>query len=216
MKIKKGSILITAGLLLIGAACALVGYNLYRETSAEKFSESLTAELLEIIPEVKEEAGNLSSDESDKDIFSSENKEIPDHILNPEMEMPTVSIDGNDYIGVLSIPSLELELPVMSTWSYPALNVAPCRYSGSVYKDSMVIAAHNYRCHFADIQYLEEGARVYFTDVNGNVFNYTVALREILDATSVSDMTTSGFPLTLFTCNAGGYARVTVRCEIAD
>lgn len=213
---KKGSIFIAAGLLLIGASCALVVHNLYRETSAEKFSESLTAELLEKIPEIKTETETPSYTEDNEDGFSAENIEIPDYVLNPEMEMPVLAVNDNDYVGVLSIPSLGLELPVMSTWSYPALNISPCRYSGSVYTDSMVIAAHNYRCHFADIQYLEEGAPVTFTDANGNVFHYTVALREVLDATAVEEMTSSSFPLTLFTCNSGGFARVTVRCENAN
>ena len=45
--------------------------------------------------------------------------EISDYLLNPNMEMPEVEIDGNDYIGTLSIPALELSLPVMSQWSYP-------------------------------------------------------------------------------------------------
>ena len=43
----------------------------------------------------------------------------PDFVLNPGKEMPTVSVDGSDCIGVLEVPALELSLPVMSGWSYP-------------------------------------------------------------------------------------------------
>ena len=30
---------------------------------------------------------------------------------------PTVTLDGEAYLGILSIPSLDLELPVMNEWS---------------------------------------------------------------------------------------------------
>ena len=57
---------------------------------------------------------------------------IPDHILNPQMDMPTQEVDEYEYIGRIDIPVLELSLPVMESWSYPKLKVAPCRYRGRV------------------------------------------------------------------------------------
>ena len=39
----------------------------------------------------------------------------------------------------------------MSDWSYPQLRVALCRYTGSVYDDSLIIMAHNYDWHFGGI-----------------------------------------------------------------
>ncbi len=217
MKMKKGTLFISVGLLLIVAAVCLVGYNVYKEISAASASGNIANTISEMIPKIeseKEESEDFGTD--NQKLPTAEDKEIPDYVLNPNMEMPTLTIDGNDYIGLLRIPSLGLELPVMSSWSYAGLNISPCRYSGSAYTEDMVIAAHNYRCHFADIQYLEEGDRVTFTDAKGNVFHYTVVLREILDATAVEDMTNGSFPLTLFTCNSAGYARITVRCENAE
>ena len=32
--------------------------------------------------------------------------------------MQTINIDGYDYIGTISIPSLNLNLPVLDTWDY--------------------------------------------------------------------------------------------------
>ena len=40
--------------------------------------------------------------------------EIPDYILNPDMEMPKTKVDGQEYIGVVEIPALSLTLPVIS------------------------------------------------------------------------------------------------------
>ena len=58
-------------------------------------------------------------------------------------EEATVTVGGYDYIGYLSIPSLSLELPVMAEWDYARLRVAPCRETGSVKDQNLVIAAHN-------------------------------------------------------------------------
>ncbi len=40
-------------------------------------------------------------------------------------EMTVVEIDGYGYVGVLTIPALELELPVMSEWDAARLKIAP-------------------------------------------------------------------------------------------
>lgn len=116
-------------------------------------------------------------------------------------------------IGILEIPALHLRLPVLSTWSYALLKKAPCRYTGSVYLDNMVIAAHNSKAHFKKLSQLEKGDIITFTDAVGNVFSYEVAGIEILQPDQVEDMTSGHWPLTMFTCTYGGASRVTVRCE---
>ena len=142
--------------------------------------------------------------------------QIPDYQLNPEMEMPEVSIPGLEEagcIGIIEIPSINIKLPVLSTWSYSLLKKAPCRYTGSIYLDNMVIAAHNSDAHFKKISNLQEGDIVTFTDAVGNVFTYSVAGIELLQPNEVDNMTNGQWPLTLFTCTYGGASRVTVRCK---
>jgi sortase A len=126
-----------------------------------------------------------------------------------------IYIDGESYIGVLRIPSLGLTLPVMRDWSYARLKIAPCRYSGSVGNDDIVIAAHNYRSHFGRIHKLPPGNALTYTDADGITAAYTIERIETLEATDVEGMTASGYDLTLFTCTYGGAARVAVRCERA-
>ena len=127
-------------------------------------------------------------------------------------EVP-VRIDNREYIGVLSIPALGRELPVISSWDYPGLRVAPCRYTGSAYTDDLVIAAHNYASHFGRLRELSQGDSVRFTDTDGNVFDYVVSELEILEPYAVSQMTEGDWDLTLFTCTPGGQYRVTLRCN---
>ena len=140
--------------------------------------------------------------------------EIPYFVKNPGMEMPVTEVDGRYYIGYLSIPSLELELPVMTDWSYPDLRVAPCRYSGSVYSKDIVIAGHNYERHFGRLDRLTVGSEVRFTDADGNIFVYVIERMDVLAPTAVMEMTSGEWDLTLFTCTYGGTNREAVRCTM--
>ena len=188
------------GLLLIAAALCFIIYNLYEEHRAREQSGQALDALQEYIP---------GSDQND-------DTSMPDYMLNPDMEMPTQTIDGIDYIGVLAIPSLNLELPVISQWSYPNLRIAPCRYSGSAYSGGLVIAAHNYDSHFGRLKTLQTDDEVIFTDIDGNTFTYKVAVMEILEPLATEEMKSEEWDLSLFTCTIGGRSRVTVRCVLED
>lgn len=204
MKKSKGKCLIWLGLLLMAAALCLTGYNVWDAFRAEK-SVRQTADRLEalISPAPEPQPENTLPEE----IL------YPDYVLNPEMEMPEEDVDGVDYIGTLGIPVLGLELPIISRWSYPSLKLAPCRYTGSAYRDDLVIAAHNYASHFGRLKELAPGDEVTFTDMSGNVFRYEVAESETLMPAAIQEMTGSGCDLTLFTCTVGGKSRFTVRCD---
>ena len=202
---RSGSWLIGAGVLLIGAAVLLSGYNLWDGYRAQRAADALAGELAAGVGMNLQEVSQLQPGEGEA--------VIPDYVLNPNMEMPVQNLDGRDFIGMLEIPALNLELPIVSQWSYDALRQAPCRYTGSAYQDNLVIAAHNYQSHFGSLQKLAEGELVRFTDVDGNVFEYEVAVRETLPPTAIEEMTSGEWDLTLFTCTYGGQYRVTVRCE---
>ena len=138
----------------------------------------------------------------------------PPFVQYPEMEMPTKEIDGQTYIGMVEIPSLELSLPVISEWTYPRLKKAPCRYVGSIYSKDMVICGHNYDRHFGRLKELAVGDEIRFTDMDGNVFFYSVCGTEQLGGYAVEEMLAGEWDLTLFTCTKGGRTRVTVRCRL--
>ena len=128
-------------------------------------------------------------------------------------EMATTQVDGYDCIGVLSIPVLDIELPVLTDWSYTKLKVAPCLYYGNYCEPDFVIAAHNYKSHFGRLSQLQSKDIITFTDVSGNVYLYEVVLLETLAENATEEMITSGFDLSLYTCTTGGGSRVTVRCN---
>ena len=201
-----GKIFTITGLLLFAAALALSVYNLWDGYRAEQSREKL-------LEEYRDKNQNISGEGEQAE---ESDGQIPDYQLNPEMEMPEITLedlDGAACIGVLEIPEIDLKLPVLSEWSYPLLKKAPCRYSGSAYLDNLVIAAHNYRTHFGKLKELETGDEVIFTDAAGNRFEYKVAVVEALTPQSVEDMTSGEWALSLFTCTLDGKNRVTVRCD---
>ena len=206
----------------VGAGCmilsgVLAGKNGYEEIQAWRFVRE-SQKKIEYLKEEREgrneKEGKLESLEKSKEAENSDDT-IPLYLLDPEREMPEKMIDGEWYIGVLELPSLQRVLPIMSEWSDEKLKRAPCRYSGSAYTQDFVIAGHNYRAHFSGIAGLKKGDQVVFTDMDGNCFSYEVTEKEILDEDEVWRMTESWWPLTIFTCTAGGRQRVAVRCDLA-
>ena len=198
MKRKAGKLLMTIGLLLIAAAFLLMVYNIWESKKAENMSE----EILNQIKDGQDE--NVSSDDAD---------EKPLYEIYPDMEMPVLTIDGVDYIGILTVPSLGLELPVAGNWSYPNLRRSPCRYKGSAYSNDMIIAGHNYSRHFGGLKNLAIGEEISFRDVDGHIFQYQVDDIETIPGTAVEDMHAGEWDMTVFTCTYGGKSRVTIRCR---
>lgn len=183
------------GLVLIGMALGLFLYNQWDGDRAGRASA-----------EVQEKLERALDGEQIEEPF----------IPGIEQEMKTVLVDGYEYIGYLSIESINLELPVMSQWSYEGLKISPGRYWGSTFTDDLIIAGHNYAKHFSPIKWLDTGTEIDFTDADQRLWRYEVSEVETLKPTQVEDMIakteTDDWDLTLFTCNTGGETRCAVRC----
>ena len=196
---------IILGMCCLIASVGLIAYNHWEEENAQSASEDLLQDIRENIPDKTYDEPLPDEDERVESV------EIPTEIPR---EMLTAQVDGYDCIGVLSIPVLELELPVLTDWSYAKLKIAPCRYYGSCYEKNFVIAAHNYQSHFGRLSELQPKDLILFTDISGTVHCYEVVLLETLPANATEEMITSGFDLSLYTCTPGGASRVTVRCNL--
>lgn len=206
MRNKLGSLLIALGVLALLGAAGLFGYNQWDNARAEKAADAVLTQLEETI-------------ETPKTILPGETVALSEAAADAP-EMPVTFIDGYDYIGYLSIPSIGLALPVMQQWSDSGLKIAPGRYSGSLYNDDLVIAGHNYTRHFSPIKHLAVGTEVLFVDMDGAVWHYAVSASEVLQPTQIEQMTTKtsadSWDLTLFTCTTGGQARYALRCVRTD
>ena len=189
---KLGTLLICTGLAMVLSAVALFVWNWREGNAAGKVSG-------EVLPLLVEEI-----------------RERKDSSIDPlSPKMTAILVEGYEYVGFISLPTLELELPVMADWSEAKLKLSPCRYYGSVRGGDTVICAHNYARHFGRLSELRIGESVLFTDLDGTVTRYAVAEVQVLAPSEVEDMISGDYPLTLFTCTYGGNSRITVRCDFA-
>lgn len=203
MKRKLGNTLMILGAVLLLGALSLFLYNRNEQSDAAQAVEQVMPQIHIAIDEVLAETSRGDASEP----------LIPPETQPPEPRMTEVEIDGYGYIGYLSLPTLGMELPIMSEWDYVRLKIAPCRYTGTTMGDNLVLAGHNYIRHFGPIRRLKVGDSVFFTDMDGVTTAYEVAALDVLVPTAIEEMTSSGFDLTLFTCTYGGKSRMTVYCS---
>ncbi len=179
----KGIALLSIGLVFLLIAGIWLAYNIAEDNNAGKQSAVILDKL-----------NNVQSTVSD------DNAEV-------------AVIDGEKYCGKITLEKLGIDLPVHHKWNYPRMKTAPCRYSGSLETNDLIIVAHNYKSHFGPLSKSKIGDEIKFISVTGETYLFEVCKIESIDGLAVSDMQAGGWDLTLFTCNKSGKLRVTVRCK---
>lgn len=202
-----GTAFVVLGAVLILIALSAIIINLWQEEMSglnadqamEQLWEQMTVDPVPATPDTPDTPALLPENGSTSDA--------------PEFRpMPEIQVDGISYVGYLSIPALNLELPVISESTEQNLEIAPCRFFGTVYQKDFVIGGHRYRRHFRKLSTLGYGERLSFTDVEGNVYIYEVAECEVLEPNQAEYLCSGDWDLSLFTCTPGGMTRVVLRC----
>lgn len=132
-----------------------------------------------------------------------------------------IKATGDDgLIGILEIPEINQELPIIGKWSYDLLKISICRYKGPDpnEKGNLVLIGHNYKsgAHFGDLSELSVGSEVFLTNAKTGVrVRYEVyQIKSIApDAFSALKSYRGTAGLTLMTCRNNGTNRLLVRCE---
>ena len=209
MKRKRiGTAFVAVGAVLVLSALGVMGFNLCRQERSGVHAEQAMDQLLEQMPQ-------------DRFLATPDVPSVPTGVGEGSQDaayrqMPEVVIDGVPYIGYLSIPALELELPVIGTCSEEELEIAPCRFYGTVYNSNFVIGGHRYRRHFRKLSTLGYGEQLTFTDIEGNVYSYRLMEQEVLEPNQAEYLCSGDWDLSLFTCTPGGLTRVVLRCLRTD
>lgn len=228
---KVGIAFIILAVVLFGIV--LLRYGMYRyenhiaEQGAEDILEIIQSEIKD--NQNKDTDSDFDSDSNDSDnsneANSSEDTNQEGNVSEPDDKESTETEESTEdtsvnvpnlskkYLGILTIPDLNRELPVMKDWDYERLKKAPCRQFGSLENDNLVIVAHYYDSHFGNISSLEEGAKITFTDMAGKLHQYAVVMVDTIDATDVDKVEKSGYDLVLYTCTFSGKKRIAVFCN---
>lgn len=191
MKKTIGIICIIAGIAMIFLSIYLIGKNYYVEYNAGKSIDN-------VIPKLEEKIGSA-------DVGTDTLADVEETI-----------VDGHVYIGIIKVPSQNLELPIIKEWNYDNLEIAPCRFTGSYKSKDLVIAGHNYKRHFSKLKNLQKGDEIIFVAANGKDYIYRVSLVEVLEPKQVEYLINkekeNEWDLSLFTCTKSGAGRCVVRC----
>lgn len=191
---KKGAVrlLIFLGVVLVMSALFLFGKNQREIRQAKKNADRILQELLQEISEEPEDSTVVYR------------------------EMKKVVIDGDEYIGYLSIPSLDRKIPVMAEWNCDWAKSIPGCYSGSLYTDDFVIAGYRYEHHFGGLGPLNIGTEVDFTDMENHTRHYHVTVIETLQPDTVAGMAmpSGTWDMTIFACVFNGEEKYAVRCVL--
>lgn len=147
--------------------------------------------------------------------------EIMESIPEPEMRvpaergknmMPSLEIDGENYVAVLEFPSYRFVLPVVSTWHSSYIKSVPCRYQGSVYDNTLVIGSSDEEGQLDFADELEVGDAFYLTDMSGGQYRFVV--EAINHANEINeDKLNSEYDLTIFVQSSGDSAYLLIRCN---
>lgn len=125
--------------------------------------------------------------------------------------------NGYNVVGIISIPVIKIEYPILEKPTTKALKVATVYLSGPGINEvgNTVIQGHNYRngLFFSNLSKLSNGDDIYITDTSGNKIQYKVYRNfqaEATDASFYNRDTEGKREVTLSTCTEDAALRTVV------
>ena len=131
-----------------------------------------------------------------------------------DMQMPSLEVEGYDYVALLEVPSYGVKLPVRSQWSRLGVANCPSRFYGTVYDGSLIIGGKHSQGQFGFLSQLQNGDQVLVTDMTGAQFAYRVAMIYRGDSADAETLMDAEYDLTLFARNSAGLEYIIVRCKV--
>ena len=128
-------------------------------------------------------------------------------------DMPSMEIDGESYVALLEMDMYKFKMPVRSVWDEKAVEAVPCRYSGSIYNNSLVIAATDAEGQMDFVNSVNTGDRLTVTDMRGEQFSYKVVKVENSNTATDEELNTDEFDLTIFVEYSGPTDYLFIRCD---
>lgn len=136
-----------------------------------------------------------------------EQKEVPAQSTEKVKSYTASNGQNYDSIGILNIPSLNIQYPILSSTSEQTLKVALTKYWGGNPNEvgNLCISGHNYKNSkfFGKLQNIKNGDIIQITDLNGQTLDYKVYDTKIVDPSDTSctsQLTNGNIEITLITC----------------
>lgn len=163
-------------------------------------------------------------EKENKEIVETFSREVGNHNENEEVKM-----DGYKVIGIVKIPKIQIEYPILDIDTYnpeetkEPMKISVVKYWGENVNDfgNLSIAGHNnYNgTMFGKTKYLEKGDIVQLTDLNNQTIEYSIDDIFVTDPNDISILQTTNKDVrevTLITCTNGNRQRLVLKArEIA-
>ena len=192
MKKRLTSVLFVLGILLVLVSALLAGWSALSENRAEKERETILTQLRLLIPEPHNGGPDGRSDPT----------------------LPRLSLEGTDFVGIVEVPLFETALPVGASWGEDAVAKYPCRYWGNPYEKSLILGGSDGAGQFDFMKNITEGDSVFFTDVTGLRFSYTVSQIFLTGDVSFEALSAAEGDLILFARNTYSLDYTVVCCKL--
>ena len=213
--------------LSIFLLCILSSYAIYAEYDRNK-SEQVSQEILggiDFAPEtevIEQEVTVITLNAIPQEQEIAQTQLVSETVEVIPQEKKSVANDGTIYytIGTINIPSINVNYPILSTYSDELLKVAPCKFHGPNPNEvgNLCIAGHNYRNtkFFSKVPNLENGDIIEITDLSGTTITYVVYDKYIVnpgELACTSQMTDGRVELTLITCTNDNQRRYIIKAR---
>ena len=206
-------------LLCVLSSCYI--YAEYHRQKNEKVSQEIISKIEFEEPKIVEEtvvvvlnaAFNATQDVDE--IVSVEVPEIPE-------QQVTKAKSGVEYatLGIINIPKLNVNYPILSETTEELLKIAPCKFWGANPNQmgNLCIAGHNYRNSkfFSKVPNLEIGDIIEITDLANNTVKYAIFDKYVVppeDLSCTSQQTNGEKHVTLITCTNDNKERWIIKAK---
>ena len=192
------------------------------------FFESFDSERVQVIGYVEYSyLTTLKEKEKEKKEEENSTEDIKQENTNNKIKTYITS-NGQKYdsIGIINIPSLGIEYPILATTSEKTLKVSVTKYWGGNPNEvgNLCITGHNYKNSkfFGKLLSIKQGDIINITDLSGRTLDYTVYDTYVVDpkdTTCTSQLTDGKVEVTLITCyyengNAHATKRFIVKARV--
>lgn len=144
-----------------------------------------------------------------------ENKKIADDNLKV-----TTKYKGYDVVGIIKIPKINIEYPIINKTNDETMALSITKFWGNNVNDigNFTMAGHNYfdGTMFSNTNKLTIGDTIEMTDLNGNVIEYKVFDKYVIDPNDVEcvqSVKENTREITLITCINGRKNRLIVKAR---
>lgn len=194
---RKVKIDISKIIMIIGVALILLSllYAIYTWISLKLASiktPGIVDKMYEIMPEIK--------------------NSVPDGRAN--VIMPSLEIDGQDFVGIIKAPAYDTILPIAASWNGEKLQKYPCRYFGSMYDSTLIIGGSDSETQLDFLKIIAYGDLIYITDTMGERYCYSASFIKRTDDVSTEYLQGIEGDLVLFVRNTYSLEYIVVGCKL--